>query len=246
MVNLRVSGWSHDAATGYLCPCFRCRDDLGRLGDSCNSPARRKASSQCGQPLAYAREYPAGRGCAGDRRDLAQPRTVTWHAHGHLCDRSHAPAGCLAVRDDRRNCRVPAVIPGRGHLAMCQVLWVMMPDGRALAFVSAPAPRLPIRLDHGCAAKTWATAPPLNAPQQDPVPQASLTRQRRKGRPGGEPGPAFDNAHNERLSVTSRSTNSRTSRWSPWSHYRGQLPLSPFAYLDCTAAAVQLASSGSY
>ena len=111
MVNLRVGGCSHDAATGYLCPCFRCRDDLGRLGDPCNSPARRKASSSCDQPLAYAREHPAGCGCAGDRCDLAQPRTVTWHAHGHLCDRSHAPASCLAVRDDRRSCRVPAMIP---------------------------------------------------------------------------------------------------------------------------------------
>ena len=27
--------------------------------------------------------------------------------------------------------------------------------------VTASAPRLPIGLDHGCAAKTWATAPPL-------------------------------------------------------------------------------------
>ncbi len=115
MVNLRVSGWSPNAATGYLCHCFRCRDDLGRLGGSCNSPARRKASSPCDQPLAHARECPAGCGRAGDRRDLAQPRTVTCHAHGHLCDRSHPATGCLPLCNDRRNCRVPAVIPGRGH-----------------------------------------------------------------------------------------------------------------------------------
>ena len=33
--------------------------------------------------------------------------------------------------------------------------------GHSLSEVTASAPRLPIGLDHGCAAKTWATAPPL-------------------------------------------------------------------------------------
>jgi hypothetical protein len=33
--------------------------------------------------------------------------------------------------------------------------------GRSCSEVTASAPRLPIGLDHGCAAKTWAMAPPL-------------------------------------------------------------------------------------
>jgi hypothetical protein len=33
--------------------------------------------------------------------------------------------------------------------------------GRSYSEVTASAPRLPIGLDHGRAAKTWATAPPL-------------------------------------------------------------------------------------
>ncbi len=51
-------------------------------------------------------------------------------------------------------------------LAMAWAMWKatkVLSEFQRTSEVTASAPRLPIRLDHGCAAKTWATAPPLKA-----------------------------------------------------------------------------------
>ena len=63
-------------------------------------------------------------------------------------DRRHADVGEAD--------RLPRDAPERGRGAH-------PPTSGTPGAVTEPDPRSPIGLDHGCAAKTWATAPPLKA-----------------------------------------------------------------------------------